>query len=325
MTKKENLIRTIKRQSPEWVPYGLESTIFIWSPVNEHPASTGKDAFGVTWDFEETAGGITYPANRDFVITDIEKWRNQVVFPDLESLDWQGVKAKADQVDREEYLIQGICEFGLFERTYLLLGMEEALMAFYTNPDEIDKLAGAIADYKIELLRRFYAAVKMDLLWYGDDWGTQTNLFISPELWRKIIKPHTKRVYDALKEMGVLINQHSCGKIESIFPDLCELGADIWNPCQPCNDLKMLKQRYGDRICFAGGVDSQFVLDNPDKTPEDVKKEVIRRIDEMAPNGGYIIEPSHSVPYDKAKLAAMEETVRQYGHAFYARQEKTKV
>jgi uroporphyrinogen-III decarboxylase len=96
------------------------------------------------------------------------------------------------------------------------------------------------------------------------------------------------------------------------------MGADIWNPCQPCNDLKALKEKYGDRITFCGGVDSQFVLTDPNKTPDDVRREVIKRIDEMAlPNGGYITAPSHEVPYDKAKLAAMEDAARTRGREIY--------
>jgi uroporphyrinogen decarboxylase len=318
LTPKDNFLRAVRRQSPEWVPYGMESVVTIRCPVVERPSTAGKDDFGVSWSFEKASEGGTYPTVGDYVITDIENWRDQARFPDVNSKDWDSVTEQVKGIDREENLVQGFCEMGLFERTYLLMGMEEALMAFYTHPDELYELCGAIADYKIELLRRYYAASKMDILWYGDDWGTQSNLFISPELWRGIIKPHTKRIYDSLKELGVIINQHSCGKIESVFQDMCEMGADMWNPCQPCNDLRMLKERYGDRICFAGGVDSQFVLANPQMAPEDVKNEVMRRINEMAlPSGGYIIAPSHSVPYDKAKLSAMETTARQYGREIY--------
>jgi hypothetical protein len=59
-------------------------------------------------------------------------------------------------------------------------------------------------------------------------------------MWRQLVAPHTRRIYDAMKRRGIMINQHSCGKIEAIFEDLVEMGADIWNPCQPCNDLAAL-------------------------------------------------------------------------------------
>ena len=318
MKSKENLLRAIKRQSPEWVPYGMESVVTIGFPVIERPGNSGKDDFGVSWDYKSDAEGGTYPSERDIIITDIKNWREQLKLPDIETKDWQNIENTVKDLDRDLYIVQGFCEMGIFERSYLLLGMEEALIAYQANPGDMYDLCGVVADYKIALIERFYAATKMDMLWYGDDWGTQISLFISPETWRKIIKPHTKRIYDCLKDLNIMINQHSCGKIESIFGDICEMGADIWNPCQPCNDLYTMKRKYGDKICFNGGVDSQFVLANPDKTPEDVKNEVIKRINEMAlPDGGYITAPSHGVPYDRDKLESMDFAAVNYGREIY--------
>jgi len=320
LTKKENFLRAIRRQNPEWVPYGCENVTLVYPPVVERPAGKGKDDFGVLWDINELAEGGTYPVEGDFVITDIEDFKNQLKFPNFAKMDWSVAAKEAAAVDRDEYLIQGVSEFGVFERSYLLMGMQNALMAYYTNPDEMYELCGAIADYKIALLTKYHEVVKPDMMWYGDDWGTQNNLFIAPEIWRQIIKPHTQRVYNCMKELGIIINQHSCGKIDSVFEDICEMGADVINPCQPCNGLKELKQRFGELICFCGGVDSQFVLDNDEATPQDVTDEVIKRIYEMSlPNGGYIISPSHSVPYNKEKLDAMEKAAVEHGRKVYER------
>ena len=84
-------------------------------------------------------------------------------------------------------------------------------------------LASAIADYKIAFLKKYHEEVGINCLWYGDDWGTQSNLFISPDIRRRVIKPHTKRIYDCAKSPGIIINRHSCGKIESIVGDLTRL------------------------------------------------------------------------------------------------------
>jgi len=318
MTKKENFIRTVKRNNPKWVPYGSEGVITIPCPVIERPQKAGNDAFSVYWDYNPAAEGGTYPLDKNFIITDISRWKEQIVFPDINKIDWESTLKTVNSIDRNEFLIEGFCEMGIFERTYLLMGMEEALIAYYTHPKEMYELCGAIADYKIELIKKYYETAKFDLLWYGDDWGTQENLFISPEKWRKIIKPHTQRIYNCIKETGAMINQHSCGKIENVIGDICDMGADIWNPCQPCDDLKRLKERFGSRICFYGGVDSQFILDNDEKTPQDVKDEVIKRIDELtSPDGGYILAPSHGVPYEKDKLLAMKETAFEYGRKIF--------
>ena len=95
------------------------------------------------------------------------------------------------------------------------------------------------------------------------------------------------------------------------------MGANIWNPCQPCNDLARLKKLYGDKIAFAGGIDSQFILNRPGVTVAEVRAEVRRRIDEMAFGGGYIAAPSHSVPYSPEILGAMEDEIRSYGRFYY--------
>ena len=214
--------------------------------------------------------------------------------------------------------MQGFVEMGLFERSYLLLGMEEALMAYLTEPALMNDLLGALADYKIALIERFHLAAHLDMLWYGDDWGTQQQLFLPPAVWRRSIKPHTQRIYACLKARGIIVNQHSCGRIEAVAGDIVEMGAEMWNPCQPCNDLAALKRAYGHRIAFCGGIDSQFVLGRPGVTAAEVRGEVRRRIDEMALGGGYIAAPSHDVPYDPALLAAMNDEIEKYGHRVYS-------
>jgi hypothetical protein len=317
LTPKENMLRAIRRQNPQWVPNGMDHVHWVTPPVVERPAQAGRDAFAVAWDFEPTAEGGTFPAHGGQTITNLSRWRQQITFPDLSRLDWAPLQRWLGQVDRTQYLLMGFCEMGLFERTYLLLGMEAALEAFLTEPQAITDLVGAIADYKITLLERFAAEIPLDMVWYGDDWGTQQNLFLPPAVWRAIIRPHTQRIYDCLKRRGLLINQHSCGRIESIFPDLVEMGADMWNPCQPCNDLAALKKQFGTRISFCGGIDSQFVLARPDATPAEVRKEVALRIEQLAPGGGYIAAPSHGVPYRPEIVQALNDAIADFGASIY--------
>jgi hypothetical protein len=315
MTAKENLLRAIRHQNPEWVPNGMESLSLIGSPVVERPAEAGTDAFGVQWSLEAGAEGGTYPTHDGHPITDLSRWREQITIPDLDACDWDAVRIQAEAVDRSEHIVSGFVEMGLFERSCLLLGMEQALMACLTDPATMGDLLDAIADYKIALIERFDDAIDMDIIWYGDDWGTQDALFLPPPVWRDTIKPGTRRIYDCLTARGILINQHSCGRIEDVFGDIVEMGASIWNPCQPCNDLASLKRRFGGRIAFCGGIDSQFVLGKPGTTPAEVRAEVRRRIDDLAPGGGYIAAPSHGVPYDQELIDAMNDEIREYGRS----------
>jgi hypothetical protein len=323
MTAKENLLRCIHHDRPQWVPNGVETAVMLSPPIVTRPGMAGLDSWGVRWEMDE---GGTYPAGRPYVCTDIMAWCQQVRFPVLKDCDWtrftagwggQGDPVCLNAIDRENQLLCGVIELSLFERSYLLMGMEEALMAYLTETESMEQFLGAIADFNIELIERLDDAVDLDMIWYGDDWGTQTQLFLPPEVWRVTVGKHTRRVYDCMKKRGIIINQHSCGRIESVFADMVEMGADIWNPCQPCNDLAALKRDFAGRICFCGGIDSQFVLDKPGVTADEVRIEVRKRINEMAAGGGYIAGPSHGVPYRQELIDAMNDEIAVYGRAFY--------
>jgi hypothetical protein len=323
MNAKENLLRCIRHDGPQWVPNGLEPAVMLAPPIITRPKAAGHDSWGVLWEMDEVG---TYPAGSPRVCTDVRAWRRQVRFPDLTACDWtrftagwggQGAPVRIDTIDRETQLVCGVVELSLFERSYLLLGMEEALMAYLTETESMEVLLGAIADFNIELIARMDDALDVDMIWYGDDWGTQTQLFLPPEIWRSTVGKHTRRVYECMKKRGIIINQHSCGRIEEIFPDLVAMGADLWNPCQPCNDLAGLKRRFAGRICFCGGIDSQFVLDKPGVTTGAVRAEVRKRIDQMAGGGGYIAGPSHGVPYKRELIDAMNDEIAAYGTGFY--------
>lgn len=324
MNAKENLLRCIRHDGPQWVPNGMEATIMLSPPIVTRPRLAGLDSWGVRWELTKEGG--TYPAGSPYVCTDVRSWREQIRFPDLKACDWthftagwggEGPAVHIETIDRETQLVCGVIELSLFERSYLLMGMEESLMAYMTETESMDQLLGAIADFNIELIERLDDAVDVDMIWYGDDWGTQSQLFLPPEVWRATVGKHTRRVYDCMKKRGIIINQHSCGRIESVFGDIVEMGADIWNPCQPCNDLAALKKAFAGKMCFCGGIDSQFVLDKPGVTPDDVRAEVRKRIDEMAAGGGYIAGPSHGVPYRKELIDAMRDEIAVYGRAIY--------
>ncbi len=314
MNPKENFLRAVKHDNPEYVPNGMKDIVFIKAPTVERPIVAGFDDWGCEYGYEPGAEGGTYPLVGGNPIKDIENWREELKVPDFNKHDWTTFKQNweelpldLDSIDRENTIVMGLVEFGIFERIYMLFGMEEALMYFLTDPDELCEIAKIIADYKIGVITKFAQSVDLDVLWYGDDWGTQDNLFMPPEIWRQVIKPQTKRIYDAIHELGLVVNQHSCGKIEEVFGDMVEMGADMWNMCQPCNDLKMLKDKYGKDICFFGGLDSQFVLNKPGVTTEEVREEVRKRVLEMKDGGGYIAAPSHEVPYSDEVLNAIND------------------
>ena len=112
-----------------------------------------------------------------------------------------------------------------------------------------------------------------------------------------MIAPGEKKEYDLIHEAGVDVWVHSCGDIRKIFPDLAEMGVDTLNPIQPeCMDIYELKEKYGGKIAFWGGISTQQTL--PYGTPEDVAEETKKVTKALAKNGGYIIAPSQEIQAD---------------------------
>ena len=152
MKPKENLLRVIKQDGPQWVPNGLESVMWLMPPVVERPVmQTGYDSFGVHWSYNDNPIEGAYPTANGHPIKSIHRWRKEIKLPDVEAMDWNQVRKNYDLFksvnDIEDWLVMGYIEFCLFERSWLLLGMEEALVAYLAEKELMKELLGAIADY----------------------------------------------------------------------------------------------------------------------------------------------------------------------------------
>ena len=135
---------------------------------------------------------------------------------------------------------------------------------------------------------------------------------MSPDVWRELIKPGEIKEYELIHEAGIDVWVHSCGDVQKILPDLIEMGVDVLNPLQPeCMDIYNLKDTYGDKIAFWGGISTQGVL--PFGTPEQVAAETRKVGEYLSKNGGYILAPSQEiqadVPYEN--LCAMIDTANE--------------
>ncbi|MEI7989146.1 MAG: uroporphyrinogen decarboxylase family protein [Chloroflexota bacterium] len=200
--------------------------------------------------------------------------------------------------------------FALFERAWSLRTMEELLVDMIEAPDFVNELFDAITEYDLAMVNE---AVKYDIdaILFGDDWGQQTGLIFGARLWRKFIKPRIARLYSAVKQSGKAVFIHTCGKVQELFPELIDLGLDVFNPFQPeVMDVYEMKRLYGKSLSFYGGVSIQQTL--PFGTPQQVRDEVRRLMDEIGKDGGYICAPSHAMPDDipLENMLAFIETVQ---------------
>jgi uroporphyrinogen decarboxylase len=213
--------------------------------------------------------------------------------------------------DRGLFVI-GFMEWTIFEIAWHMRGMEQLFMDMVTQPEFVSYLLERITEIRSFQARR-HAEAGVDLIKIGDDVGTQENLLMSPAMYREWFKPCHAAVVRAAKGVrpDLLVSYHSDGKCWDLVPDLIEIGVDVLNPVQPeCLDLPKLKQMFGDRLLFWGGIGTQTTM--PFDTPDKVYETVQRTIDVLGPTGYYpcpthVLEPE--VPFEniEAYLRAVDE------------------
>ncbi|MFX1471216.1 MAG: uroporphyrinogen decarboxylase family protein [Promethearchaeota archaeon] len=178
------------------------------------------------------------------------------------------------------------------------------------------KLAEAMMDKAMELALDMNRVLLdevgeyLDIVQVGDDLGHQNGLIMSPRMYKKLVKPRHKRIYSDIHKRAphVKILYHSCGAVEPMINDLIEVDVDILNPIQPLAkgmDSVNLKEKYGDRLVFHGGVDLQRAMSERG-TSEDLRNEIDIRLKALAPDGGYILAPAHNIQPDSTPEKILE-------------------
>lgn len=150
-----------------------------------------------------------------------------------------------------------------------------------------------------------------------DDLASQLSLLISPDMYREFVKPRHRQLIEFIKKNvnNTKIIYHSCGAIFDLIPDLIEIGVDILNPLQPSAtgmDSMVIKRQFGKDLVFQGGIDVQEALRGD---TVEVEREVIRRLKDYAPGGGYIAGPSHNLGTDinLNNVLSIPELIRKFG------------
>ncbi|MEE9188407.1 MAG: uroporphyrinogen decarboxylase family protein, partial [Anaerolineales bacterium] len=199
---------------------------------------------------------------------------------------------------KDEYWIVGVTVTTIFETAWALRGYEQLMLDMSLNPD----LANAIMEipYRYHLTAaKKLVELGVDMIWIGDDMGTQDRMLISPKMWRQFFKPRMANFIAEIKSLNpnLKVAYHTDGKVDPIIPDLIEIGLDVLNPIQPASmDPAQVKKEYGDHLCFWGTIDEQRTL--PFGKPSDVEAEVRHRLRTVGKDGGLILSPTHHVQLD---------------------------
>lgn len=258
LTPKENYLRLLNHETCEYIPHQLVDSAMVGFGVTngpwfeKGPQNGGYDGFGVMWEPAPFVSSGPIP-KQEFILEHITDWK-KIKFPDLNDFDWEGVsKAELASIDRNQVLVEYGCGNGIYERLAALMGFENALISLAMEPEACDDFFKALTDYKIDFATQVKKYYNPDIFNNYDDIATEAGLFMSPSCYRELLKPHHKRLYEAVKDMGMFVTQHTCGKAEALVEDFIEIGVDTWSSVQPSNDISTLIQKYGNKMNFAGG------------------------------------------------------------------------
>ena len=297
---KENYLMAFRdHKKPEFIPKSSDvakagGAFEIWE---NGPRGGGYDEFGVLWSASESAMGAGVPAAGHTVLEDICDWEDIVKFPDLDKIDWKAyAEPQIAGLNRDEKLLEYGCWNGQFLRTTHLMGFENALCAMITDEEAYSALLTAITDYRIKSLERIHEYFRPDIITLYIDVATERGLFMSREMYQKLISPQQKRFADAVKSYGMMACVHNCGKCDEIIPDFIDEGFTCWCSAQPSNDIEAILKTYGDRIAVHGGYDSNGIAGRAEASDEEIDQEVKRCLETYAPHGSYIFCGIRMVP-----------------------------
>jgi uroporphyrinogen decarboxylase len=214
-----------------------------------------------------------------------------------------GEQARRLYENTEHCLVADIPCIGPFEGGCTLRGYEHFLLDLYQNRKFAEALLERITETALRKWDLLLAEVGpyVQVAAQGDDIGMQQSTYISPEMYRRFIKPLHKKIFDLIhSRTRAKVFLHSCGSVYAILPDLLEIGLDVLNPVQSSAahmDLGRLKSEFGRDLCFwGGGIDIQQQL--PFLDPREIKLEIQKTLRIMAPGGGYVFAFTHNVQPD---------------------------
>lgn len=303
MTEKENFLRTVRGETPAWVPrftfgpdpYGTKKQAAAQvgpSFLNARRTPQGGfDTWGVEFVATTEMGGAALPVPGKFILGDIRKWRDVIKAPDISGIDWEALAKKdieALKIDRNETAMVLAIHVGYFQNLMNFMGFTEGLCAMSEEPEEVLALYEYMADFYDEVARKSVEHYQPDILTITDDTATAQNPFISAQMFRDLVKPYHARQAQPGIDRGLPIMMHNCGRCEDFIDDWMDYKVCSWNPAQTMNDLDGIKKRYGNKMVLMGCWDSSGPAGWPDAPEALVRQAVRETIDRYASGGGFI-------------------------------------
>ncbi|MBI4786412.1 MAG: hypothetical protein HY782_05130 [Chloroflexi bacterium] len=318
MRAKENALRIIRFDRPERVIteppahrlcyHGCNHEGFDEELGDDHPlGGKWRDIWGVEWHkVHEGVMGLPKgnPLAEPGKLTDYE-WPD----PNDERICGKIYRMARDFNGRDQFL-GGFHRDTLWEKAYMLVGMENMMIYFHTEPAFAREVLRRIMDFQLGIAEH-YARLGVELAYLGDDLGTQRGPLLGPRIVNEFLVPEYERLFRFYKQRNVLVSFHSCGNVESVIDTLVGLGVDILNPLQStANDLENVRAMTEGKMALHGGVSSATLMDEP---VERIFAEVRERIGQLGRNGGYFCWMDQRLPFPEVHLDALRMAVEKYG------------
>ena len=300
----------------------------IWFPAAFQPVTRENGSREIVVDSKAVAvlpqGGFwfdwaSFPLAGAERKEDIDRYQFYVI--DEKEVDFLQTELQELKTKYPDYAILGAFGGNIFEDGLFTFGLEKYLTLLIEKPELVEYFNQKNAQNHIHNLRKYLQVVgdEIDIIQMGDDLGTQNAPYLSPSLYRRLIKPYQKMVYDEVHRLnpGVKVFLHSCGSIYPFIPDLIEIGVDILNPVQTTAkgmDPRKLKEEFGrDLVFWGGGVETQGVLLYG--TEEEVRRQVRERINILGPGGGFVFNQVHNILPDvpPSNVVAAYQEAQKYG------------
>jgi len=324
MNAKENYLAMLRGEIPEFMPSMYDDRMFRWeeellTPVS-CPNGPRKTRLGVTYvGCADLNNGAMPAPGMNLLGEDIRGWRDILKAPDLSDIDFETYYTKKlEGCDRSTKMVS-VGGGDYFLTLVSFMGFENLFLNMYEEPEEIKAILDFVNEFYMRVLKESVYYLKPDVISIMDDDSAYRSPFFSVETYREFFKPYHKMHCDLAAELGLPVERHDCGRCEDFIPDWVEMGIKSWNPAQISNDLKGIKQKFGNKLTISGGWDMQRWDKCTDM--EELRAALMEYVDTFAPGGGFVYSamtaPNPADPMAAERAKVVRDVYDNYAKDYY--------
>lgn len=288
LTSRDKVLRAVSRQGPAPFPKHLRPSLELSEVLRRISGAEDLEShFGVDMRWVYCPRTQDFPYDRELSQEEFSRF-----------FDFDQAARQVEQVQAAGLAAASGYEMGTFEQAHDMRGMEGLFISLLTDPKEATSFLARIGRNKARIAAG-YALAGVDLVFIGDDMGSQRGLLMSEQMWSEYFRPPLEMIIQEVRSAvsGARIAYHSCGHIEPLISGLIEAGIDVLESLQPeCNDVPRIIRAYHDRLSFWGGVGAQSTMARG--TPEQVRSAVLELARLLPPQSGLILAPAHTLERD---------------------------